>query len=718
MTKIVDNTRDLDPTATEILGTVAHVQGKNREPEFCRIQPTHHRVENSWLAIGNPKRVFPDVGLVFWWNPHTYVRKGNLRRFYVEEEKVFKKGQRHDWFQVRGGASSVQVEVVSVPDPYDLAALRQRIAAVGLFAALPLIGRGLVALTNSQTRYVGLFEQNEDQNDAGDDTRLRCDISTGFLRTYEMDQSAFQKIRLDGHERVVLKPDATLSPPSGYFNVQADADLIKALANVLRRDASNSAEARMFQKRIVEQSISLLASAGHGSRDRQRDEARLEAARALASDTKALETEVAEIEKILESLPSVQKLKEGLKAELEARLAAEMFDERTKAQTALAEDQIKAQASLEAVKAQTEEVLEQAKRSVEALMDNAAGALTEYAVVRRLFETSPKSRPKASAVEAHVVPPLGSLDEIWAKIVATARARGDDSFIAGSAAGLMAGSQIVLLTGLRAVSLAITLSHAIGGGGACIAPVAPTMFALGDLLNAPVSPIDRIPCYADVLGDFLVGAMEKSHVSVVVLQGINRAPPENILLELADEALGSLQDKWLRWRASSGEIRDVSIDGRILFLGTVTDGAATFRFSNDLAIKLPVVLADRQEVMGADSLSSVAANSVPFEVWQKTSDFELQDQNPSIKKLVLLKQYRALARILPRYVTNVCGLLTSAEVGVAEAVWALTFGRLEDSELKGVLGELAENQARKFVAMVDAGETVRVRRFFGQGDVQ
>jgi hypothetical protein len=315
MTKTVvrGDTQDFNPIQTEILGTIAHVQGKNTEPQFSRIQPTHYRLQNSWLPIENSKNVFPDVGLVFWWNPRTYVRKGSLRRFYVEEESTFKKGQRHDRFQVRSGTSSLPMEVVSVLDPCDLAALRRRIAAGTLSSVFPLLGRGLVLLPNSRNRYVGLFERTEDQAGIADETTLQCDISTGFLRMFEMDQSFFERIRVDGHEHVVLKPDTIFPPPSGYFYAQGDADLIKSLANLLRRDASNPAEARMFQKRVVEQSISLLAGAGYESRDRQRDEARLEAAQALESDTQALETEVAEIEKFLESLPTMQKLREGLR---------------------------------------------------------------------------------------------------------------------------------------------------------------------------------------------------------------------------------------------------------------------------------------------------------------------------------------------------------------------------------------------------------------------
>jgi hypothetical protein len=180
----------------------------------------------------------------------------------------------------------------------------------------------LIALPVLPPRWIGLFKAKQDE-DNPDAHTLTCDASSGFVRTFEISPEDFQTIQVDGQERLVLRPQLDLPAPVRYFNVQNDADLVRALANLVRRELS-VADAYMFRKRVIDQSVAILSTESGEGRDRPRDEARLEAARALGDDLEANEREVKEIETIFESLPMAQKVLTQAKAKLEAQCVEEV----------------------------------------------------------------------------------------------------------------------------------------------------------------------------------------------------------------------------------------------------------------------------------------------------------------------------------------------------------------------------------------------------------
>ena len=114
-------------------------------------------------------------------------------------------------------------------------------------------------------------------------------------------------------------------------------------------------------------------------------------------------------------------------------------------------------------------------------------------------------------------------------------------------------------------------------------------------------------------------------------------------------------------------------------------------------------------------LRSLPDFAVSFEVWKKANEFQSKGQNPCLDKLLTLPSYGPLAGTLPRYVNNVSAIIGSSEVGVAEAIWALTCGRLGDETLKGMVSLFDGGQARYFCSAIDAGESSRLRKYFEQG---
>ena len=62
---VTEDNNNFDPTKTEFLGIISHVQGESSSPQFCRIQPTHRQFDNSWYRLQTLKPLFPILDSYF-----------------------------------------------------------------------------------------------------------------------------------------------------------------------------------------------------------------------------------------------------------------------------------------------------------------------------------------------------------------------------------------------------------------------------------------------------------------------------------------------------------------------------------------------------------------------------------------------------------------------------------------------------------------------------
>jgi hypothetical protein len=106
---------------------------------------------------------------------------------------------------------------------------------------------------------------------------------------------------------------------------------------------------------------------------------------------------------------------------------------------------------------------------------------------------------------------------------------------------------------------------------------------------------------------------------------------------------------------------------------------------------------------------------MPFKLWQTAALYTCNEQRSLIAKLASLPQYDALTPFIGKYLNTVCGMLGSEEVGLAEGIWALTSGRLEDKALKDVTNSFSAQQAGLFSAAIERGDSRRVGRYFDDG---
>jgi hypothetical protein len=701
-----------DVTEIELLGVVMHVQGSEDAPQFCRVRPIYRQLDQSWAPITDPKSTFPDIGLVFWWHPNTPMRKGDAFQFYVFEDPMhYEEGQRKDRFHIRTDTAKPPIELLKLAYDYDLADLRRQIAAGTLAAPSRPRGQALILLPDS-SRCIGLFEPKSDNPE---ENALTCDTSSGFIRSYDVDESLIQAVQIDDTDHSILRPDSLLSP-SGYFSVQTDLELVRTLANLVRRE-SETADAELFRKRAIDDALRILSPEGGGSRDRARDGARLEAAQALKHDLVTGDHEREQIQKILESLPAVETLKSELNAAFEKEHAQRFAEIHEEVRAAFEAEQETANQDLtdtisktNALKSEAVQLVSETKTALGSLIDHAVSKIAEHTVVRELLRLN-----EGSSWSSTVMAPtraLQSLDAISEHVLAVAGSRGEDPYVAGVLAALMAGSQITLLAGSRAFPLASTIAYSLGGGGACVVPITPTIFSFGDLLNAPCGPMKELPCHGDCLGEFITKSMQGNALSVVILQGLNRTPPEDLLLELIDSAFGDF-DQPIRWRDLNGKVRTILLDRRILFLATLTEGPSIHPIPREFGSRLPLLWSERREMPErADRKAPVPCVSVLFDTWKTTANHKCEGEGAIVGKLKSFPSYAALHDVISKLVGNVCGMLGSDNVGTVEAIWSITCGRLQDEELKAIASNFTSDQAQRLYAAINSGESERVKSYF------
>jgi hypothetical protein len=721
----LDKEDKFDPADLEFVGTVTHVQGEEAESKFCRIRPVYREFNHSWVPLTKTPSLFPDIGLVFWWRPNLAVNKGTYLRFSLADSQYYEIGKRYDRYQIKNGTVSVLIEAEKRSITCDLVELRRMIAAGRLSATVSPIGDLFIRIAATSSHWIGPFTERDISTLDKVEPSLACDNSTGFIRLYHIDERMLQLIHIHDGEHLLLRPRLQLPSPIGYFNTESDAELVKALAMLVRRQESPIEAARLMRKRTVHEAIDILSVGDDATRDRSRDAARLEAALALNKDLEMDEEEEQKVKLFLKRLPLVEEIRAELRAAYEQQHAAEFVKRREDAQAALDAESFNSKQELAEVRAEIavlrsaeEQTITQTKAALASVIENAAARIAEHAVIRRVG-TSLLNRSLERHDNGTTAPSLraSSLNDISDHAISVANFRGEDTYIVNVMTAIMAGSQMTLVAGVRAFGLAVTVARCLGGGGACVVPIAPTMFSLRDLMNAACASVSRLPCHAASLFEFISNAMHQQELSIVILQGINRAPPENVLLELAELAAEEDQDNQFRWRDFDGVLQQVRLDKRVLFLATLTTGSATFQISRELGARLPLIYSDRRVLPGTTKATQEAppALSVPFEVWQPADLYTCNEQGPTISKLTSLPQYDALTPFIGKYLKRVCGMLGSEEVGLAEGIWALTCGRLEDKMLKEVATCFSAQQAGLLSAAIERGDSRKVRRYFDYG---
>ena len=195
----------------------------------------------------------------------------------------------------------------------------------------------------------------------------------------------------------------------------------------------------------------------------------------------------------------------------------------------------------------------------------------------------------------------------------TAVASGFSENMLLSAVAASRASPVIGLVGNRARKVTSILASMLADGVLCEATVTGDMFSISDLMKSAVLVKADGQSWSATLGDFLEHQQAAGRSSLVELRGLNRAPPETLLPELAEQHLDHGGAGGICWTDKAGCPRFTRISTPTIFVLTFVAGKSTFPIMHGpLAVALPVFHVDA--MWGDEGSSDPAAVPAPTRV--------------------------------------------------------------------------------------------------------
>ena len=384
-----------------------------------------------------------------------------------------------------------------------------------------------------------------------------------------------------------------------------------------------------------------------------------------------------------------------LKSELEVRRAqidVELAGIREREESQLSELQTEREAAESAIEGLETELSDLIGRTI------AGGVprLAEHVLTRVLVgpRAAIRQAPAATGSDSDVgseeaFQPLRTPEDLRNAISASAIADGLDPVVSLLAGGLALGRQCILLAGTAAAALAASLAATLGGSRTFRVPIAPTMFSLGDLLSAPAAGIGGSAPVA-TLGSVLTLGAQEQKTSVVIMQGCNRAPPEGILSDML-ELVTRRREELHFWTDGSGSPKRARIGVRTIVIGTLVEGATTFRLPEALAARLPIIDADRTvlELSSSPGGARVDPTEMDGALWELLDTGEA-GVTEEVRRLRTLHRALDPEWVLQRYFSRTSHILAGLDSRF-ETFAALVLGRpaYADDQLNAELRRIA-----------------------------
>jgi hypothetical protein len=575
-----------------------HKANRGYNAEFARLAPLM-RWDDGWVPVVDAVEEYPDEGLVYWARPKG-VRLERGQAWLVELED---RPDQEDTYRVRTGSKPVRPwEAVSVPGTDGAVELRRALAR-RVFELTPSpAGLALIACPDRPDVWLAPFEAHGARNGS-----FEYNFSSGFARLLALDSAKFFDATIDGVPRRLIDGAALVPQPRGAFTIQSDEDLIAGLERRLRRWDRKALDALGVTQSVLDLHVRTLARAGDAEPTGQ-DEARQAAVNALLTAAAASRESARQLAEAVAHHPAVADALNARFAEEADRrrgeLEAEFATRRAEFEARVAREVADSEERLTELRHQHSEV----ERGIEALEAELAQAverqvagglprLADHMLTRVLLgkQSAPVATPPdANAEVAPAVRRLDSVEALRNAAGARALASGLDPLLATTAAGLILGRRCLLVGGAAAVQLSTALAETLAGSRIYRVRTSATHFSVSDLLAVPVAGVGASEVVP--LGDRLAEAAASGEVAVLILHGCNRAPPEGALADLVDAVTPGAGGLSAPWTDRYGVARVAPLDRRLLVVGTLTEGSTSFRVSEALATRVPLIDADRRLV--------------------------------------------------------------------------------------------------------------------------
>lgn len=585
------------------LGRVERRISESARGPLAHLRPLYEAdpAGRSWrrrLSRSMTKGEFPNRGLVAWFNPPPEVAQDTLWQFRVEEQPTFDlDNPHHDQFKV-----------AAQPDPqppHELVDLRYagsvdgaRLLATEQGIRLSFIPAPKVFLQVTDEYWLGPVRLVPK---AGHSDLWVIDPDQArqpLRRVTPLDQGEVTCLDIDGKQRLLLGPRASVRPLPGQVDWAPDEDIVKRVLRALRRLDPAYTDAQKLTSEAITHYIASLHEAGPQSADYSLERSRLERARTIVAflqERKTLLEDVAtEILRVPAVAEQVRAAKEDAQRAARQEIAAELAaaqERLQELQTAverarqelqdLAASRAREAAQLEQQFAARRAELEQEMaaledafvRRLETLLEHPGELLAGAALLRGVFtklfssagmsaSSSPGAPPPAPS-QAEPAPPADappalhvpwqlraspgsvrhhqSLADLRPSLGNALRARGLPGAVARPLHAAFVAGAMPVLAGCGARDALAAYAQAVTGGRVLWLPVSPAILAPVDLLGR-VDPATRrfIPAPGGLV-DLLLHAQEQQEtLFLVALDGINLAAVEAYLTPL----LACATDAW------------------------------------------------------------------------------------------------------------------------------------------------------------------------------
>ncbi|PAP74166.1 hypothetical protein [Rubrivirga marina] len=566
---------------------------------YGNVEPLAWSDDAGWGQSPKIPERFPDRGRAFWHGVPDDVGEGDLVVARFERRHNYRPDGRSEAFQLAWWEPAV--EVVDLSAHGDERAVRTALANDGVEADLAT--RRVVVQVDEET-VAGPLDL--DRTDGG---RWRLpDEGHEDVEARPTEGLLASPVALDGVSRQVVH--GPLGRPAKLLNWTSDRTLALGLLRRLRKLGGASTEELGVTEGIFRQYVEAYPSFQcHNDRQRDQEAARFRRVQELVAVVERDRTLLDSAANALLAHPRVAAaLEEPKRAAVEAavtsargEIEAALADVQSALEAARREhDALSAEkrtllAEIEEARARSERVraaaetdaaeAELALRSrLEALAEEPAKLFAEAAILRALTgphaEGSP--RPSPTRVEESEDAPVGTLvesvEDAAVALAGRIRAGGGDFATGPTALAAFLTGRAVVVAGDSAYDLLRALADVVADGRLTWIPAAPTLASPTDLLGAFEPAVGRFVPHPGGLLAELEGGGPDDPMSVVVVEGFDRAPPEHYLTPLvqAYADAGKPRARTLPHAAVDGSPRRLTWPPSVLLALTPSEGSGGF----------------------------------------------------------------------------------------------------------------------------------------------
>ncbi len=706
------------------LGRVEWLSPSDPRGPIAQLRPLCEAAANS-QPWGSPytadyvRQEFPNRGLVTWFHPTDGAGEGTIWQFKIEEQSRFDASKPfHDAYKV-AATPSPPVEVLDLRALGDEEQCRIQLTQDGL--ELLFIPSGRVFIWTADDCWIGPVHLCRNK-----------DTSYWILDPAQAQRETLPKVQpapanqiasLDiGTARLLLAPAVRTGPRLGQIDWSTDDVLLKRALRWLRKTDRAYTDALGLTEKAIDRTVNVLQGAGLSSAELTLETQRLRRAGALITSLVDRQDLAEAVMRDLLLVPSIQAgvhaVEESVREETQERVRAELQDSisRTaelRAEQSRLEEEIAA--LRETLAAEVEDLSATLTARIAELLKRPGQALTELAMLRAALGTGPaKAIPEPPAqpsggAEGPAAPAPAAAPEPAAHAATTSnadvtllidraqlrsalrgtfRTRGLPPQVARMMHATFLAGAMPILAGGGAQAAVEAYAAAVTGGRWLWLPISPAALEPSDLLGKVDLTSRRFVPAPGGLIDALLHAQRMEGLSLVVLEGVNRAAVDSYLAPL----LACYADAW----REPGRVLPlfhpaaVSPDDpyasaasipwppNVLLAGILSDGAATVPIAPSLwgsatLIHLDAFSTDEPRLDGRQRTNDAGDGSpssmVSLETWRSWQEqIDARAVSGEAAELIAAIQQGGLQ--VPREVRELCGRALAAE-----SMWVPVAGR-------------------------------------------